>query len=115
MHVLLPMDVAALCSMTRSFPRIMSIDFHHYVQIGDVIRYAGSFCAMIYMYFLPCIVKLIQQKEELGVTSFLKLPIWSLLVHGFLIFLGVLLFVFQFLIDPYNMANISNAYRVTEA
>lgn len=86
-----------------------------YDKIGDVIRYAGSFCAMIYMYFLPCIVKLIQEKEELGVTSFLKLPIWSLLVHGFLIILGVLLFVFQFLIDPYNMANISNAYRVTEA
>jgi sodium-coupled neutral amino acid transporter 9 len=85
-----------------------------YDKIGDVIRYAGSFCAMIYMYFLPCIVKLIQQKEELGVESYLKLPIWSLIVHCLLIVLGVLLFIFQFLINPYDMESISSAYHVTE-
>ena len=41
------------------------------VKIGDIIRYAGSFCAMIYMFFLPCGVKVSFKKSVVFVKMVL--------------------------------------------
>merc|ERR1719210_901757 len=40
-----------------------------YDKIGDIIRYAGSFCAMIYMFFLPCGVKCYHKKKKMVVAG----------------------------------------------
>jgi hypothetical protein len=67
-----------------------------YDKIGDIIRYSGSFCAMIYMFFLPCTLQMMSQHREFG-----KIPIWSWILHPFLIILGIFNFIAQFTIQAY--------------
>jgi len=69
-----------------------------YDKIGNIIRYSGSFCAMIYMFFLPCVVYMVHQKQTLG-----KVPMSSYIIHGVLILIGIANFVNQFVVeDPYD-------------
>ena len=50
--------VGCSCAMFYDKVRIWNLSIvNKTVKIGDIIRYAGSFCAMIYMFFLPCGVK----------------------------------------------------------
>ena len=50
--------VGCSCAMFYDKVRIWNLSIvYRTVKIGDIIRYAGSFCAMIYMFFLPCGVK----------------------------------------------------------
>ena len=65
-------------------------------QIGDLIRYAGSLCAAIYMYLLPCLVKLIDEKKENG-----KISIISMIIHCIIILYGTANFVLQFAVEAY--------------
>jgi len=71
-----------------------------YDKIGDIIRYAGSFCAMIYMFFLPCGVKMLSQKEENG-GSWSNVPVWSWILHSSLIVIGLANFIIQFTVKAY--------------
>ena len=53
---------------------------------------------MIYMFFLPCVVYMLHQKQTLG-----SVPVWSYIIHGVLILIGIANFVNQFVVeDPYD-------------
>ena len=65
-------------------------------QIGDIIRYTGTFCAAILMYLLPCAIQLIDDKKE---TGHYRPLIWTF--HILLILYGVANFVIQFTVDVY--------------
>jgi len=68
----------------------------YYDRIGDLIRYAGSLCAAIYMYLLPCLVKLIDEKKENG-----KISIISMIIHCIIILYGTANFILQFAVEAY--------------
>ena len=73
------------------------LTFKYFIlQIGDIIRYAGSFCSMIYMFFLPCCIWMMHQKQTQG-----RIPLWSYLLHGLLMAIGLGNFIIQFTITAY--------------
>jgi sodium-coupled neutral amino acid transporter 9 len=88
------------------YPRVMMVNFFlvalgcscamFYDKIGDIIRYAGSFCSMIYMFFLPCCIYMMYQKKQTG-----RIPIWSWILHVFLMIVGLANFIIQFTISAY--------------
>lgn len=88
------------------YPKVMMVNFFlvalgcscamFYDRIGDIIRYAGSFCSMIYMFFLPCGIYMMYQKQQNG-----KIPVWSYILHGSLMAIGVANFIIQFTITAY--------------
>lgn len=88
------------------YPKVMMVNFFlvalgcicamFYDRIGDIIRYAGSFCSMIYMFFLPCCIYMMYQKQQMG-----RIPIWSWILHVFLMLIGLANFIIQFTITAY--------------
>ena len=94
--------VRLLCWIARNYT-VWSVPYLHMqpkslpiFQIGDLIRYAGSLCAAIYMYLLPCLVKLIDEKKENG-----KISIISMIIHCIIILYGTANFVLQFAVEAY--------------
>lgn len=73
-----------------------------YDKIGDIIRYAGSFCALIYMFFLPCFLKMLSQKEDSLGQKWSDVPVWSLILHPLLIVVGICNFVSQVAVTAYQ-------------
>jgi len=65
-------------------------------KIGDIFRFGLSFCAMIYIYIIPCLIEMLAQKRELG-----YIPIWSYILHIVLASIGTLVFVAQFFVTAY--------------
>lgn len=51
---------------------------------------------MIYMFFLPCGIYMMYQKQQNG-----KIPVWSYILHGSLMAIGVANFIIQFTITAY--------------
>jgi len=72
-----------------------------YDKIGDIIRYAGSFCALIYMFFLPCYLKMLSQKEDSLGQKWADVPVWSLILHPLLIVVGICNFISQVAVEAY--------------
>jgi len=67
-----------------------------YDKIGDITRYVCSFCGMIYVYLIPCVVEMLFQKENKG-----YIPVWSWIVHIIIILIGIVVFVSQFFVSAY--------------
>merc|ERR1711942_293156 len=62
-------------------------------SIGTIIRYAGSACGLALIFTLPCLVLLLKRKAANQLT-------WeTIVIHGFLILVGVLIFISQFLLS----------------
>lgn len=60
-------------------------------QIGTIIRFSGAFCGLTYIFTLPCLVYLLQLREEGKLT-------WSILtLHGCIMAIGVANFAGQFI------------------
>nr|CAB3266260.1 putative sodium-coupled neutral amino acid transporter 9 [Phallusia mammillata] len=59
-------------------------------NIGDIIRYAGAFCGMLIMFFLPCLLHVLLQMRE-GLSSKL-----STTFHVIIALVGVVNFAGQF-------------------
>ena len=61
-------------------------------NVGTIIRYAGSACGLALIFTLPCLILLLKKKEANELT-------WeAVVIHGFLIIIGVAIFVSQFLL-----------------
>jgi len=73
----------------------------YYDKIGNIIRYSGSFCALIYMFFLPCYLKMLSQKEDSLGQKWSDVPIWSLILHSILILIGIANFISQVTVEAY--------------
>ena len=59
-------------------------------SVGTIIRYAGSACGLALIFTLPCLVLMLKRKEAGQLT-------WeTIVIHGFLIVIGVAIFVSQF-------------------
>ena len=59
-------------------------------SVGTIIRYAGSACGLALIFTLPCLVLLLKRKEANQLT-------WeAIVIHGFLILVGVAIFISQF-------------------
>ena len=59
-------------------------------SVGTIIRYAGSACGLALIFTLPCLVLLLKRKEANQLT-------WeAIVIHGFLIVVGVAIFISQF-------------------
>ncbi|XP_072046802.1 neutral amino acid transporter 9-like [Amphiura filiformis] len=61
-------------------------------KIGTIIRFSGAFCGLAYIFTLPCLVYLLDQKRNGKLT-----PI-KIVLHGFVILLGLVNFIAQFLL-----------------
>ncbi|XP_050042403.1 neutral amino acid transporter 9-like isoform X2 [Dermacentor andersoni] len=65
-------------------------------QIGTILRYCGALSGLVYIFSLPCIIYMV------ALWRFHKLTASTVLVHGFIIVLGVLNFVSQFLLQYFE-------------
>nr|XP_002125488.1 sodium-coupled neutral amino acid transporter 9 isoform X1 [Ciona intestinalis] len=84
-HVLLTnFGVLVVCVLIAMF----------YPHIGDIIRYSGSLCGLVYIFCLPSVVYMLSLK----ICNKLTLP--PLIIHVCIILLGVLNFIAQFIITP---------------
>ena len=67
-----------------------------YDRIGDIIRYTGTLCAAVLMYFLPCVIRIIDDRQETGHYR------WHIVAfHALLIVYGVVNFIIQFTVNVY--------------
>ena len=85
----------------QGFIRLLLLVNQTFLQIGDIIRYAGSFCALIYMFFLPCYLKMLSQKEDSLGQKWTDVPVWSLVLHPLLIVIGICNFISQVAVEAY--------------
>ncbi|XP_077971830.1 neutral amino acid transporter 9-like isoform X2 [Styela clava] len=65
-----------------------------YPHIGDIIRYSGSLCGLVYVFILPVSVHMFAMHKRNNLT-----PI-SIILHSIIIVLGLANFIAQFLITP---------------
>jgi len=69
-----------ICSLVACF----------FPSVGTIIRYAGSACGLALIFTLPCLVLLLKRKAANQIT-------WeAIVIHGFLILIGVAIFISQF-------------------
>ncbi|XP_076815257.1 neutral amino acid transporter 9-like isoform X2 [Clavelina lepadiformis] len=61
-----------------------------YPNIGDIIRYAGAFCAMALMFILPCAIHVILLRRDQSLSKV------SCFIHFLIAVVGVINFVAQF-------------------
>ncbi|GFT11772.1 sodium-coupled neutral amino acid transporter 9 homolog [Nephila pilipes] len=60
-------------------------------KVGTIIRYCGAISGLAYIFTLPCVTYMKALKEKKLLT------VWTVIIHGFIILLGVCNFISQFL------------------
>nr|CAB3266261.1 putative sodium-coupled neutral amino acid transporter 9 [Phallusia mammillata] len=65
-----------------------------YPHIGDIIRYSGALCGLVYIFCLPSVVYMLSRKQSGNLT------VLDIIFHSTIIVLGVLNFIAQFIIQP---------------
>uniref|UniRef100_A0A6G5ABW1 Putative amino acid permease f13h10.3 protein n=1 Tax=Rhipicephalus microplus TaxID=6941 RepID=A0A6G5ABW1_RHIMP len=65
-------------------------------QIGTILRYCGALSGLVYIFSLPCIIYMV------ALRWCYKLTPGTVLVHGFIILMGVANFISQFLLQYFE-------------
>ncbi|CAK8675908.1 neutral amino acid transporter 9-like [Clavelina lepadiformis] len=82
--ILVNLSIVIMCVLVAIF----------YPHIGEIIRYSGSLCGLVYIFCLPSVVYMMAKRSEEALS-----PI-AILMHSTIIVLGVLNFIAQFIIKP---------------
>jgi len=67
-----------------------------YDRVGDIFRFGFAFCSFAFVYLFPFLIELSRIQKDKG-----AIPVWSWILHIFLILIGLAAFVTQFITDAY--------------
>lgn len=65
-------------------------------QIGTILRYCGALSGLVYIFSLPCIIYMVALRRRYKLTT------GTVLVHSFIVVLGVTNFISQFLLHYFE-------------